>query len=151
MPLTVLTRKLVIEDCRAVAEGIHEGDEYYHEFREVAKELRSLDQVKVTQTPWVAIFGLDGSVEPLVSKTMAEEMEVVSVGYIRKDEDRWPGESTPDIAEEMIADYQKALDANPSRTVQVIMVGRLIEMAHDTEGAWSVWAIRDRYRLRRRR
>lgn len=149
MPLPTLYRLDILEDIRDTLKAMAAGVDYRHEFRTVTSKARPVDAVPASECPFAMVVGGDGTQEKQLSRVSHDTVQVTVQIYVKPDESRFPGKTSPDLAEELRADVMKALDVDPSRGGCAIFQSRDEDMTHSLEAGFSVLVILDTYQFRR--
>lgn len=155
MALPVLHRQLILDDfvTRLTAlKTITEGVDYRHKLITVDQKMRTIDQVDTTETPMVFVLGGDGTgSNRLPSHSDQDGLYVLVYGYVYEDPARFPNLTHAQLAEEVMADVEKAIDGDLGHGGRVFDSGRDRVMTHDNLGKWSAFILVEQCKYNRRR
>ncbi len=149
MALPILYRLDILEDVRTTLKAMAAGTDFRHEFRTVTSRTQPVDAVPYSECPFVMVVGGEGTQEKQLSRRSHDTVQVTVQAYVKQDESRFPGKTTPDLAEELRADIMKAMDVDPSRGGCAIFQSREEDMTHSLEAGFSSIVILDTYEFRR--
>jgi len=154
MALPTVHRQLLVDNVKTALEAlltVAAGVDYRHQLRTVTGAPEPLEQVDPARMPWVLVTSEDGNSGNEPSKSDNDEADLVLTVYVFEDETRFPGLSAPELMEEVLADVEKALDADLSRGGRAYGATRRRELFHDLAGAWAVCIITESINYTRRR
>lgn len=138
----------IVNDLVLVMQGIQEGADYRHSPKVVTDDPKAIDQVDSSDWPFILVVDGDGT-GTFMPQLKVDTAEFIIQAYIGKDENRWPGKSSPQLARELKADILKAVETKPDRGGCHMPEGEVHSMAHDIEGRFSVVVITLTYRMKR--
>lgn len=125
------------------------GIDFNAGIREFTRSAQNLEQVDSSRMPWLYQTDGDEFGDNTVSFTMIETRDIIYTGYVKTDEERFPGESAPDIRRKVVTDLEFVLDCNPLRDDLVEATSRTIVAGDDVNGAWSFFQLTETVVFRR--
>lgn len=126
------------------------GATYNIGLRTLTREPQLLDKVPLEETPWLLQTDGDGECEFKPSSYVAEQFDTIYLGYVKRDNERFPGISAPELRRLVLADVTNILDKAQHRldlATGESLVGdwqRTWEVFDDPLGEWSLFILTER-------
>lgn len=121
------------------------GVDYHFGLTTLTRAPRALEQVYAPEMPWLLQTDGRGTSFFAPSSQVSDDADLVYLGYIRPDPQRFPDKSSPEIRRGVMADVFQILDvAEHRQTGDVALVfdrERDWESFDDPAGQWSIFII----------
>lgn len=107
----------------------------------LTRKPEAYENVPPANMPWLLQTDGDGIADFRPSSQVSEQTDLVYLGYVARNEAKYPGLSTMEIRRGLMADIEKILDVAEDRGGLVFNRDRTREVFDDPYGKWSMFVI----------